>query len=66
MSGVSKGVTFTLPSSSRILPCSLVEVMKGIVLGKQADFEFVAGDIEKGGIRLKNLAKNVRSEVLEA
>ena len=66
MSGVSKGVTFTLPGSSRILPCSLVEVMKGIVLGKQADFEFVTGDIKEGGVGLKNLTENVRSEVLEA
>ena len=55
-----------LPSSSRILPCSLVEVMKRIVLGKEADFEFVTGDIKKRGVGLKNLTKDVRSEVLEA
>ena len=51
---------------SRVLAGSLVEILERIVLGKQADFDFITGDIEEDGVRLEDLAKNMGRELVEA
>lgn len=43
-----------------------MEVLKGIVLGEKADFDFITGDIEEDGVRLEDLAKNMGRELVEA
>ena len=37
--------------TASILSCSLVELLEGIVLGEQANLDFVTGDVEEGRIR---------------
>lgn len=63
---VGKSLKLALSDPSRVLPGSLVESLKGIMFGKQADFDFITGDIEEDGTGLEDLAKNVRRELVEA
>ncbi len=46
----------SLPKPASIFSCSLVEVLKDIVLGEEADFDLVTGDVQERRVWLEYLA----------
>ena len=64
--GFEAGVAFTLSYSSCIFPCSLVELLEGIVLGKEANLDLVTGDIQEGRVGEQNLAEDMGRKILKA
>ena len=62
---VERSVAFSAAEPAGVLPRSLVEVLEGVVLGKQANLNLVTGNVEEGRIGSEYLAEDMLGEVLE-
>ena len=52
--------------TASILSCSLVELLEGIVRGKEANLDLVTGDIQEGRVGEQNLAEDMGRKILKA
>lgn len=59
------GSAFPLAELASIFAGSIVKLLEGIVLGEEADFDLVTGDIEEGGVREENLTEDVGRKMIK-
>ena len=62
---VERSVAVPAAEATGVLARGLVEVLEGVVLGKEADLDLVTSDVEEGRIGSEYLAEDMLGEVLE-